>query len=137
MKNRLYRALFFTAIVVSVPLYMIFSVPKYPILESSMSQEQIIMSIKKVIKENSNKYSFENMDNRQKIVNYEKELNNLARSLDKCSSKECMIDEYNSFMDDWVADTIKVQTRYYAISNKFGMAGNFLNQSFPWLYQLL
>ncbi|OCL81984.1 MULTISPECIES: hypothetical protein [Arcobacteraceae] len=137
MINRLITSLILTSIIISIPIYMILSVPKYPIINSSISKEQISNNINKIIKENSKKFSFENMDNKKQLIKYEESLYLLAKNLDNCKTKECLIEEYNNFMDDWVADSLKVEIRYYAMSIEYGVVGNLLSQSFPWLYQYL
>lgn len=135
--NKLIKSLIFTVIIISIPIYMILSVPKYPIINNSISKEQISNNINKIIKENSKKFSFENMDNKKQLIKYEESLYLLAKNLDNCKTKECLIEEYNNFMDDWVADSLKVEIRYYAMSIEYGVVGNLLSQSFPWLYQYL
>lgn len=121
----------------AVPLFMIFSVPKYPIIDKSLSEQDISENIKKVLKENSKKFSFENMYDEKQVLVYEKNLIALANNLDNCKIKECLIEEYNHFMDSWVSSEIKAKIRYVSISNKFGFIGNMMNENLYWLYTFL
>lgn len=126
-----------TMALLAIPLLMIFSVPKYPIIDDSLSEQNISENIKKVIKENSKKFSFENMYDKKQVLVYEKNLITLANNLDSCKTKECLVEEYNHFMDSWVSTEIKAKIRYVSISNKFGFIGNMMNENLYWLYTFL
>jgi hypothetical protein len=135
--KRLFKSFLITSFLFAIPLYIIFSVPKYPLINSSLSKENISKNIKIVIKENTSKFSLENLYDKEKLLKYELSIKELAKKLDNCESKECLINEYNYFMNNWVSIEIKASVRYVAISDKYGFIGDIMNENLDWSYHLL
>lgn len=135
--KKLFKNLVITSFLFMIPLYIIFSVPKYPIINSSLSKEDISKNIEIVIKENTSKFSLENLYDKEKLLEYGTGIRKLANNLDNCESKECLIREYDYFMNNWVSIEIKTSVRYVAISDKYGFIGDIINENFDWLYHLL
>ncbi|CAM3809934.1 hypothetical protein [Arcobacter cloacae] len=135
--KKLFKNLVITSFLFMIPLYIIFSVPKYPIINSSLSKEDISKNIEIVIKENTSKFSLENLYDKEKLLEYGTGIRKLANNLDNCESKECLIKEYDYFMNNWVSIEIKTSVRYVAISDKYGFIGDIINENFDWLYHLL
>lgn len=135
--NRIKRAFIFTIIVFSIPVFLIYSIPKYPVINNSLPKEAVSKLIEENLKYNTKKFSFENMDNRIKIQEYNKNLLSTAKIFDECTTKECLIDEYNNFMSEWVAMEIKAKHRYINLAREYGVIGNVLNQFLIPYYALL
>ena len=48
--------------------------------------------------------------------------------------KECMIEAYEDYMDDWTSDKLRVMTRADYMTRTFGTIGDWFNKSMSSLY---
>ncbi|MCT7446448.1 hypothetical protein ABE179_05640 [Aliarcobacter skirrowii] len=123
-------------ILVIIPIYIFFVVPKYPSINASFTKEYIVKEIIKIVDKNTQIFVLENMNNKQKILSYQKDFEQLDNNIVKCSSNECMINEYNNFMNKWVVTDIKANSRFFYISNNLGFIGNIMNENLYWMYSI-
>lgn len=129
---RVVAILFFTLF----PIYVIFMIPKYPIINSSLSIEKTTQMIMSNLDDNSRKYALENMYKQKKLLSYKKEFALLEQKIMKCKDKACLIEEYNNFMSNWVSEDLQTISKAIYISNKFGLIGNLINKNCYWLYSI-
>ncbi|MFY9100889.1 hypothetical protein OZY48_07555 [Aliarcobacter cryaerophilus] len=107
-------------------IYVFFIVPTYPKIDKSLPFNVINIKIKSQIEQNISQVSLEYANDKKKRLKLKKAIHIMANNMDKCKTKECLIAEYEDFMDDWVSTRTKTSTRYYHIA-EFGFIGDFIN----------
>jgi len=122
--------------ITSVFVYTHWIIPKYPTINKNYSTQDTQKFIDKVLKHEARNYSFEMLDSDTNTISTE--LRNALQELDlglkKCGNdKECFIEIYEDFMDDWVSSTTKAQTRYLYMDN-LGFFGKQINKILSWSY---
>ncbi len=114
-------------------IYVFFIVPTYPKIDKSLPFDAINSKIKSQIEQNISQVSLEYANDKKKRLKLKKAIHIMANNMDKCKTKECLIAEYEDFMDDWVSTRTKTSTRYYHIA-ELGLPGALINQAFQQTY---
>jgi len=123
-------------VIILVFVYTHFIIPTYPTISSNYSVKKIQQFVDRVLKNEARNYSFEALDNGANSSSTE--LIDAVRKLDinlkDCKNdKQCLIETYEAFMDDWVSDTTKAQTRYLYMDS-LGFIGKQINSALDWSY---
>lgn len=114
-------------------IYVFFIVPTYPKIDSSLPKEIIEQKIESAVTKNINEVGLEYSNDKRKLAKFKKAVMLFGMNMDKCKTKECLVSEYEDFMDDWVSSRTKSITRYYYISD-LGIIGYALNEVYKEFY---
>lgn len=128
-----YGFLFGIILVLSSSFYVFFIVPTYPTIDSSLPKNTIQKKIKDNLVSNADEFLMENSGDKRKIEKFRKAFTMCGVKLENCKTKECLISEYEDFMDDWVSSSTKTYTRYYYLHN-LGFIGQMLNEAYKEFY---
>lgn len=120
-----YAFLFIVLYFVTTSIYVFFIVPTYPKIDKSLRIDVINSKIKSQIEQNISQVSLEYADDKKKRLKLKKAIHIMANNMSECKTKECLIDEYEDFMDDWVSTETKGYTRYYYLLD-LGIIGKIL-----------
>ncbi|QKF59139.1 hypothetical protein ACNSOO_08655 [Aliarcobacter lanthieri] len=106
-------------------IYVFYIVPTYPKIDKTLPYDVISNKIEEVVLKNISYSSLEYSSDSRKLLKFRKAVYKSGNNMDKCKTKECLVDEYENFMDDWASTQIKQQTRYYYLMD-LGIIGEIL-----------
>jgi hypothetical protein len=111
--------------------------PNHPEINHSVSTNEVKNSLKEIFKQEANNISFQYLDSpaHGAPVEYIKASREFFSNLGKCKEdKECLIGEYDNFMNEWASDRLRQETRAYFMVKNFGLIGEQINQSLGFMY---
>jgi len=118
--------------------YIKFIVPSYPEISSNASLEEVKKKIDNIMRIEARNISFENLDGPTRggiPVKNLKAVQNFINKLKHCGdNKNCLIKEYNTYMDKWVSNTLRKKTKAIYMIKKYGVAGELINDNFGVFY---
>ncbi|MFW2600636.1 hypothetical protein ACN2EN_05785 [Aliarcobacter lanthieri] len=106
-------------------IYVFYIVPTYPKIDKNLPYDVISNKIEEVVLKSIYSSSLEYSNDSKKLLKFRKAVYKSGNNMDKCKTKECLVDEYENFMDDWASTQIKQQTRYYYLMD-LGIIGEIL-----------
>jgi hypothetical protein len=108
---------------------MVSLIPKYPNINSKLSYNEVTKQVSNITKENIENFSFYYMDDTRKILDFKKSTSAYLMKLKNCQKNtSCIINQYEDYMNDNVAPSIRVSNRIQYMENKFGSFGVFINK---------
>jgi len=136
--DKFLRKIIDKVIFIGIPLFLVWFylfIPTYPIASEVNSKKDIAGFIKKIFKFEAKSLQFQYIDEGGIPVEALQSVQSTIVKLKKCDfEKECMLEAYKDHMDDWTSDRLRVRTRADYMTRKFGIVGDLINKSIPWLY---
>jgi len=122
------------AIVLIGLFYMV--APNYPKIDSDRSLDNIKGYLESVLKVQAKNINMEALAKNKRVpVETEAAFRQLTIDMDKCNdNKECLIEAYDEYMDDWCTAGIRKYTRAKWMVKKFGVIGQEINKNMASLY---
>lgn len=134
MKTK-FKMAFVLCILVMSSFYLI--APKYPTIKKEASLKEVQNFVIKIAKMESRNNSLEALASSSKNISVELENAQKAyiKKVQNCQQdKECIINAYNSHMQEWTSSTLRKQTRAMYMVNNFGYIGDNINNALGGLY---
>lgn len=110
-------------------VYIKWIIPKYPEISNYYKLDYVKEFVDKSIKKEFHYHTAYGALSDSEYTELRTATLEFAYSLDDCkNNKECYIEKYQSFMNDWVSDKTRVTTRYEHIA-KLGFVGQQINRA--------
>jgi len=114
-----------------------FMIPNHPKINGDLSESQIKINIVEIMANEAENIHRENIDSPTggAPVEYMRALELFLKNLDICKNdKVCLITTYDNFMNQWVSNRLRVETKANFMIQKFGVAGEEFNNKFGFMY---
>lgn len=136
--TRVKMAITFMSIAVGlVYVYTHMIIPSYPKINEKASFDFISNDIERHLMTEAKNYQRGALSggpvSKDEILNFRDAGKNFINKLEKCNNKECLIESYNNFMDNYASAETKAITRYKYMHN-LGPIGQVINDNFSWSY---